>query len=268
MTDGLPLPVRSSLLQGLGHSIVHGFFTRHGGVSQGVYQSLNAGYGSSDAPERITENRARMMQALHAEEGALALVTLHQVHSARAVAITAMPDLPVEADGMATTLPGIALGVLTADCAPVLFADVVRGVIGAAHAGWRGAVGGVVEATLVQMEKLGARREDVVAAVGPCIAAHSYEVGEDVYRAVQASEVADAQVFVAGADGVAGTYYFDLRGYVRTRLKAAGITQVDILPHDTYAQAEDFFSYRRACHLGEPDYGRQLSVIALPSVLP
>jgi YfiH family protein len=240
-------------------SVRHAFLGRRGGVSEGEMWGLNAGYGSGDQPGLIAENRARAVAAVL--PGA-ALVTVHQVHSPAVVRVeqawreTERPH----ADAMVTDRPGLLLGILTADCAPVLFADAEAGVIGAAHAGWRGAVAGVTDATIAAMESLGARREHIAAAVGPCIAQASYEVDEAFRANLLDADAANARFFTAGP---AGKPHFDLPAYVAGRLNAAGIARVDSLGLDTYADPDRFFSYRRTTHLGEPSYGRQIALIGL-----
>jgi YfiH family protein len=239
----------------------HAFFTREGGVSTGLYASLNCGYGSADDPEAVTGNRRRAAARLGLEAGRLA--TVHQIHSPACVVVEvpfARGSEP-RADAMVTRVRGLALGILTADCAPVLFADAEAGVVGAAHAGWKGAVGGVVEATVEAMVGLGARRERIAAAVGPCIARQSYEVGPEFPAPFLAAEPADADLFSPSQR--AGHHMFDLPGYVARRLARAGVTRVATTRHDTAAEAERFFSYRRSVLRGEPDYGRQLSAIVL-----
>lgn len=237
-------------------AVPHGFLGRRGGVSTGILAGLNVGTGSSDDRDLIIENRRRAVAAVL--PGA-ELATVHQFHSPTAVAVERawpMADRP-KADAMATDRPGVLLGILTADCAPVLLADAAAGVIGAAHAGWRGALGGVTDAAIVAMESLGARRQRIVAAVGPCIAQASYEV-DDAFRArFLNANATNASFFATGP-------HFDLEAYVMHRLRAAGIGTVEALHLDTYADADHFFSYRRATHAAEPDYGRQLSVIGLP----
>jgi hypothetical protein len=237
--------------------IAHGFFTREGGVSTGVYASLNCGPGSRDDPEAVRENRARALAAL---EPRARLVTLAQIHSGTVHVVDADWDFAArrEGDGLVTADPGVALGILTADCTPVLFADAKARVIGAAHAGWKGAVGGVLEATIAAMEKLGVARARLVAAIGPTISQANYEVGQDL-RDRFASE--DARFFVAGERP--GHYHFDLPGYVAHRLKQAGVQQVSDLALCTYPPENGLFSYRRTTHRGETDYGRELSVIVL-----
>jgi len=247
--------IRSGALAGVRHA----FLGRRGGVSEGEMWGLNAGYGSGDQPGLIAENRARGVAAVL--PGA-ALVTVHQVHSPTVVRVerawreTERPH----ADAMVTDRPGLLLGILTADCAPVLFADAEAGVIGAAHAGWRGAFGGVTDAAIDAMESLGARRERIVAAVGPCIARESYEVGEAFRRNLLRADAGSERFF---APGPSGKPHFDLPAYVAARLTAVGIAKVDALQLDTYADPDRFFSYRRATHLGEPSYGRQIALIGL-----
>jgi YfiH family protein len=247
---------RSDALSG----VAHGFLGRRGGVSEGEMWGLNVGYGSGDHPERIAENRKRVIEAVL--PGAT-LATVHQVHSATAVPVEhAWPqDERPHADALVTDRPGLLLGVLTADCAPVLFADLETRVIGAAHAGWRGAVAGVTDQTIAAMERLGARRDRIEAAVGPCIAQRSYEV-EETFRS-QFLEQGDGndRFFVTGRQGKP---HFDLPGYVQHRLTAAGIRNALSLDLDTYSSPDLFYSYRRSTHLGEPSYGRQISVIGLP----
>jgi YfiH family protein len=239
--------------------IPHGFLGRRGGVSVGELAGLNVGYGSKDERSAIDENRRRAIAAV--APGA-ELVTVHQVHSADAVHVDRPwphPDRP-HADAMVTDRPGLLLGILTADCAPVLFADAEAGVIGAAHAGWRGALAGVTDATIAEMERLGAQRGRIKAAVGPCIAQPSYEV-DDAFRQRFIDAAHDNASFFV--EGPAGKPHFDLAGYVAHRLRGAGVGQVEPLNLDTYAEPDRFYSYRRATHRGEADYGRQLSAIAL-----
>lgn len=240
----------------------HGFFTREGGVSGGIYASLNCGAGSRDAAANVVENKRRAAGRFDLEDRAL--VTLYQVHSADVVHVTE-PFAPdgerPKADAMVTDRPGVMLGILTADCAPVLFADAERGVVGAAHAGWRGAVTGVVENTVREMERLGAARGSISAVVGPCIAQDSYQVGSEFPAPFLAQDAGNARYFLPDAE--AGKFRFDLRGYVLGRLAAAGLGRIDAVARDTYAEDGLFFSYRRTCHRGEDDYGRGLSAIAL-----
>ncbi|MEA3039464.1 MAG: purine-nucleoside/S-methyl-5-thioadenosine phosphorylase / adenosine deaminase [Sphingomonadales bacterium] len=238
----------------------HGFLGRRGGVSEGICSGLNVGWGSGDDRKAIAENRRRAVEAV---APGTALVTLHQVHSGDALPVTAAwPDESrPHADGLATDRPGLALAILTADCAPILFADRDAGVIGAAHAGWKGALGGVVEATLKVMESLGADRPRIAAAVGPCIARRSYEVEEAFLRRFTESAPENERFFSDGARP--HRRQFDLEGYVLSRLAAAGLSRIEAMGEDTYSQPDRFFSYRRATHRGEPDYGRQISLIAL-----
>jgi polyphenol oxidase len=237
--------------------IAHGFFGRDGGVSTGFYASLNCGPGSRDHPAAVTENRARSVAAL--APGAR-LVSLAQIHSADVHSVGADWDFATrwDGDGMVTDLPGIMLGILTADCAPVLFADAQAGVIGAAHAGWKGAVAGVLDNTVAAMAKLGARPGRIAAAIGPTISQANYEVGEDL----RARFGADDDGFFAPSDR-ASHFRFDLAGYVRQRLERAGVGQVHDMALCTYPPANGFFSYRRATHLGEADYGREISGIVI-----
>ncbi len=249
-----------SALDGM-ESVHHAFFTREGGVSEGVYASLNCGFGSRDDPARVAENRARAMGMIGMPVSAL--TTVHQEHTARAVIADrawSHGEAPV-ADAMATAVPGVVLGILTADCAPVLLADGEARVIGAAHAGWRGASGGILEAVVDAMESLGARRSRIVAAVGPCIAWKSYEVGPE-FPAPLLSENPDNAVFFVPARRE-GHFLFDLPGYAARRLGRAEVGTVVRSPHDTLAEEDRFFSYRRTTLRGEADYGRGLSAIVL-----
>jgi polyphenol oxidase len=240
--------------------IAHGFFTREGGVSGGIYASLNCGSGSGDDPAAVAENRARAASMLGVARDALA--TNHQVHGCDIVTVTG--DLRrhprARADGLVTTERGIALGILTADCVPVLFADTEAGVVGAAHAGWRGAVSGVLEATVRAMTVLGAERARIRAGFGPAIAQASYEVGPEFPAPFLAQDPGNERFFVASANA---KYHFDLPAYVRTRLERLGLAAVATTGGDTAAEPERFFSYRRSRLAGEPDYGRLLSAIAL-----
>ena len=239
--------------------IGHGFFGRPGGVSCGVYAGLNCGPGSGDLREHVLENRRRAMEAL----GVSGLATLYQVHSADAVIVTAPWEIGTapHADAMATAVPGIALGILTADCAPVLLADSKAGIIGAAHAGWKGAIGGVTDSVIAAMEELGATRSNITAAIGPCIAQQSYEVDSGFRERFLAADPANDALFIAS--NRAGHFRFALEDYVAQRLSRAGIAAVDRLSADTYAAEDKFFSFRRTTHKGEADYGRNLSAIVL-----
>jgi hypothetical protein len=241
--------------------VAHGFFTRLGGVSQGVYASLNGGIGSRDAPEAVTENRARAAAALGAAPERLAVP--FQIHSPDAVAITELwpPSARPQCDALVTATPGLALGVTGADCGMILFADQGARVIGAAHAGWKGALAGVVEATVAAMEELGAKRDNVVAALGPCIGHRSYEVGPEFVAAFAAAGDDTARYFAPSRR--AGHSMFNLNAYVAERAARAGIGRFEDLRLDTYADERRFFSYRRATHGKEPDYGRMMSVIVM-----
>ena len=238
----------------------HGFLGRRGGVSKGEMWGLNVGYGSGDAPELIAENRRRAIDAVLA--GA-SLATVHQVHSPTVVYVEQPweQDLRPHADAMVTSRPGVLLGILTADCAPVLFADKKAGVVAAAHSGWRGAFGGVNEATIEAMEELGARRERIAAAVGPSVEQQSYEVDEAFRERFIEQDQANGRFFMAGP---ASKPHFDLSGYILQRLNAAGVAKADALHLDTYSDPDRFYSYRRSTHRSEPSYGRQVSMIGLP----
>ena len=240
-------------------NVRHGFFGRIGGVSEGLYASLNAGLGSGDDADHALENRQRIAAALGALQG---LVTLRQVHSATVLEVTAplAEEARPEGDAIVTTQPGLAIGALTADCVPVLFADAEAGVIGAAHAGWKGAKADIMATTLALMEQKGAKRSRILTAIGPCIAQPSYEVGAELRAAFVDERATDAVFF---ADGTPGKYQFDLGGLVESRLSSEGLAQVERLPLDTYPLASRFYSFRRATHRSETDYGRQVSAIAL-----
>ena len=243
--------------------VPHGFLGRRGGVSTGICEGLNVGTGSNDDREAIAENRRRAAAAVL--EGA-ALATVHQVHSAEAVFVEAPwehDDRP-KADAMVTDRPGILLGILTADCVPVLLADAEAGVVAAAHAGWRGALAGVTDSTIALMEQHGAVRDRITAAIGPAIACESYEVGGSLADEFLWEDPSNSRFF-AGADDEAGEThaYFDLPAYVAHRLLLAGVGTLERLALDTYANPDRFFSYRRATHDCEPDYGRQISLIGL-----
>ena len=239
-------------------AISHGFFGRSGGVSRGIYESLNCGLGSTDDTTHVIENRRRVQFAL----GAGALCTLYQVHSAKAVTVDKPWITGPEADAMATRTKGIALGILSADCAPVLFADSEAGVIGAAHAGWKGALGGVVESAISAMQQLGARRPRIAAAIGPCISQANYEVTDAFRERFVEADPTNERFFGAGSR--AGHRQFDLDGFVADRLKRAGVDNVSRLSRCTYAHESEFFSFRRATHRRETDYGREISAIVLP----
>jgi polyphenol oxidase len=240
--------------------IRHGFFTRRGGVSGGLYDSLNIGLGSKDSRENVLENRARVSTRLGASPDRLALPYQH--HSADAIVVETAwrPGSAPKADAVVTASSGIALGISTADCGPVLFADTTARVIGAAHAGWRGALTGILESTIATMESLGARRRRIVAVLGPAISRNSYEVGPEFRATFLDHDPDNARFF---ADGPGGRPHFDLPAYILHRLGAAGIAHAENLARCTYREEDLFFSYRRATHRGEPDYGRLVSGIAL-----
>jgi YfiH family protein len=242
--------------------VPHGFLGRRGGVSTGIHAGLNVGIGSDDDAAAVAENRERALAAV-LPGGDLA--TLYQVHSATVVTLDAAPAERPRADAMVTDRPGLALGILTADCAPVLLVDHQAGVVGAAHAGWKGAVAGVAEATVAAMIALGARADRIAAAIGPCIARASYEVDDAFRTRVAAIDPANERFF---ADGRAGHHRFDLEAFVTARLAAAGVGRIEALGLDTYADEARFFSYRRSTHRGEPSYGRQIAIIGLPNPLP
>jgi YfiH family protein len=252
----LPEIIRAAALEG----IPHGFLGRKGGVSTGVCAGLNVGWGADDDRAAVAENRRRAVAAV--APGAR-LVTVHQVHSPDALYAAAPwpDDARPAADAIVTDRPGLALGILTADCTPVLLADAQAGVIGAAHAGWKGALAGVLESTLAAMEAIGATRARIAAAIGPVIARRSYEVDEALLRRFAEAEPANERFFTPGR---AGHHQFDLEAYVLARLAEAGVTRAEALGLDTYSDPDRFFSYRRATHNSEPTYGRQLSLIALP----
>jgi len=241
--------------------IRHAFMTRAGGVSDGIYASLNCGFGSNDDAEKVAENRRRAAATFGLSGEAL--VTAYQTHSTR-IADVDRPhasDGAPEVDAMVTDRPGIALGILTADCAPVLFADAGAGVIGAAHAGWRGAISGIVEETVAAMEKKGATRARIVAGIGPCIGPRSYEVGPEFPALFVAQAETNARYFRPAPRP--GHHLFDLPAYVESRLRAAGLVAIERSPADTCAEPDRFFSYRRTVLAGGRDYGRLVSMIAL-----
>ena len=236
----------------------HGFFTRRGGASSGIFAGLNCGPGSSDQAEVVLINRARVADAM--EVDAEALVSLHQYHSAEVLTLSAPRQDKPKADAMVTATPGIALAVLTADCQPVLFADHEAGVVGAAHAGWRGALDGVLDATLEAMEALGADRDNVQAVIGPSISQRAYEVGPEFFDRFVSEDVENQRFF---ANGQGDRMLFDLPGFGLHRLRAAGVGHAEWTRHCTYSDPERFFSYRRSTHDKEADYGRLISVIRL-----
>ena len=239
--------------------VAHGFFTRQGGVSEGIYASLNTGLGSSDERASVLENRARILAALGGET----LCTLYQHHSALCATADGpwKEGRPPRADAAVTARPGVAVAVNTADCTPVLFADAENGVVAAAHAGWKGALGGVLQSTLSAMEKLGAKRENIVCAIGPVISRENYEVGPEFFARFVKEDPGYANLFAPAAR--AEHFLFDLPGFVRLTLERAGVDQMEDLRRCTFAEGDLFFSYRRSRRDGEPDYGRQLSAIML-----
>ncbi|MEM6371202.1 MAG: peptidoglycan editing factor PgeF [Pseudomonadota bacterium] len=236
----------------------HAFFTRKGGASSGVFEGLNCGTGSSDQREVVAINRARAATAIGVTPDHLAGV--HQVHSADVVTLTAAQSDKPRADGLVTATPGIALSVLTADCQPVLFADAHAGVIGAAHAGSKGALAGVLEATVDAMVTLGATRDNITAAIGPTISQRAYEVGPEFFEDFLMDDPENARFF-AGGDG--DRMHFDLPAFGLARLRAAGVGHAEWSRHCTYFDAKRFYSYRRSVHAKDPDYGRLLSAIVL-----
>jgi polyphenol oxidase len=239
--------------------IRHGFFTRHGGVSEGIYASLNCGPGSGDAIEKVLTNRGHVAKALSVEGDALC--TAYQIHSPQVVVL----DKPwtwqsaPKADALVTATPGIAIGILTADCLPILFADKEKRIIGAAHAGWKGAFDGVIEATVQTMQRLGAG--DIIATIGPGIGQMSYEIGPEFHARFLQKDIENADYFMLSPK--AGHQLFDLAGYARKRLERAGVTAINLLARDTCLQENDFFSFRRATLRNEKAYGRQISAIVL-----
>jgi YfiH family protein len=255
-----PRPITAASLEKTREAgIRHGFFTRDGGVSDGIYRGLNVGLGSHDEPARVGENRRRV--AAWFDLGPERLATVHQIHSPDVVVVSGDYDgSRPQADAQVTSTPGVILGVLTADCGPILFADPENRVIGAAHAGWKGALGGVLENTIDAMIALGARREKIRATLGPSISAANYEVGPEFVERFLAEDPAFAAFFTPSAK--AGHSMFDLPGLTLMRLTRAGVT-ADSLGLCTYASPETFYSYRRTTHAGEPDYGRQISAIVM-----
>ncbi|MCC7305822.1 MAG: peptidoglycan editing factor PgeF [Alphaproteobacteria bacterium] len=248
-----------SFLQAGGLKAAHGFFGRRGGVSAGIFAGLNCGPGSGDNPEHVKTNREIVVRALGGGE----LLSLHQIHSAECVPVKEPWAERPKADALVTDVPGLVLSVLTADCAPVLFEGSVGGkpVIGAAHAGWGGALGGVLEATVERMLEYGAELESIRAAVGPCIQKKSYEVGQEFYDRFIKHNPESERFFQESRK--AGHCMFDLPGYCAARLQERGVGQVELMDVDTYAREADYYSFRRATHRGEKDYGRQISAIVI-----
>ena len=254
----MPNPLLAPSLTGL-TGIAHGFFTRHGGVSEGIYASLNCGAGSKDDPVAVGENRARVTSYL----GARDLISAYQVHGTTALVVEqpCAAGARPRADAMVTAKPGLAVGVLTADCAPVLFADPEARIVAAAHAGWRGALAGILEAAVHAMEALGARPDRIRTAVGPCIGQGAYEVGPEFKTSFLEHDATSRDFFTQADAG--GRPHFDLSGYVARRLGQLGLAEVSTFGACTYARNDDFFSYRRSGSRREPDYGRQISAIVL-----
>ncbi|MCX8506387.1 MAG: peptidoglycan editing factor PgeF [Alphaproteobacteria bacterium] len=261
------VPNLTPLAEGDGRYVIkHGFFGRQGGVSQGVFDSLNCGYGSGDDLASVSENRRRV--ANYFGMAGDDLLTVYQYHSTEVVVITPenkwhAPDQAAKADAMVTKMRGVALGILTADCAPVLFADRVAGVIGAAHAGWRGALGGMTDQVIHAMCRAGAQLANIHAAIGPCIAAASYEVGAEFRQQFLAEDAANDRFFLASPTGKPDHYHFALAQYVTARLESAGIRSVSSVDADTAAQEEKYFSWRRTCWHKQTHYGRMIGVICL-----
>jgi YfiH family protein len=240
-------------------AVVHGFFGRQGGVSEGQYSSLNVGRGSQDAPTNITENRARVAQSLGTAEPKL--LSLSQIHSTEVLIVDApFSGTPPKADGLVTKKPGLAISALSADCGPVLFYDPKSHIIGACHAGWRGALAGVTTETIRAMESLGAARENIHAVLGPCISQDSYEVGHEFRDTFAAENEAHDRFFRLGTNRKP---HFDLKRFILAKLRKDGLTKIDALPDCTYAQPDDYFSYRYNTHNGISDYGRNISAIML-----
>lgn len=240
-------------------NIKHGFFTRKGGVSEGIYSSLNLGAGSHDKSENVQKNRHIAMEFFGFDEKNLH--TLYQIHSSKVITVSGAFEKRIEADAMVSKTANTVLGILTADCTPVLFADNENKIIGAAHAGWKGAITAILQNTITSMEELGAKRQNIIATIGPTISQSSYEVGKEYYDRFSEESTANSKFFMPSDRSE--HYKFDLPAYVESQLKIAGLKSVGNVQMDTYSDAETFFSYRRSCHKNEPDYGRNLSVIAI-----
>ncbi|MBM7066520.1 peptidoglycan editing factor PgeF [Actibacterium sp. 188UL27-1] len=236
----------------------HGFFTRHGGASSGIFSGLNCGIGSSDQADVVAINRDRVAHAMGVERDAL--ITMGQVHSTRVATVSTPAPERVEADGIVTATPGLAVAVLTADCMPVLFADRQAGVVGVAHAGWRGALDGILERTVDAMRALGARAGQIAAVIGPSISQRAYEVGPEFMERFIDDDPDNTRFFAGGASD---RVHFDLTGYGLQKLRCHGVGHAEWTRHCTYAEGERFYSYRRSVHRGEADYGRHISVIRL-----
>jgi YfiH family protein len=249
------------------NGVKHGFFTRNGGVSEGIYSSLNVGLGSNDLPENVKANRNIAMRSFGQHSGEIELLdgcqlhTLYQIHSDKVITVNDKFEGRVEADALVTKIPNTVLGILTADCTPVLFADQHAKIIGAAHAGWKGACGGILENTVAAMVELGADAANIHAVIGPTIAQKSYEVGADFYERFIGFSPANEKFFIPSVKS--GHYMFDLPAFVASRLAAMGLASISDVKRDTCSDAETFFSYRRSCLNKEADYGRNLSVIGI-----
>jgi YfiH family protein len=251
-------PFKSGLFDKI-PNIAHGFYGREGGVSDGIYASLNCGYGSNDSIEKVAQNRELVATNLVGQ--ALKLNNPYQIHSDICVYTDKdLPEYTPRADAIVTDKKNVILAILTADCTPILFCDTKNGVIGAAHAGWKGAIGGIIPATLKKMTEYGAAIENITCAIGPCIEQKSYEVGTEFFDEFVKQDPENQQFFKSGKTE---KYHFDLKGYCASILAKLGIKNIDILPNDTCAEEDAFFSNRRRNHAGEPDYGRNVSVIML-----
>ncbi len=249
-------PVTSPLL-----TTPHGFFTRQGGISEGVYASLNVALGSQDNPQHITENRRRVAASFG--QPVEKLCTLSQIHGKRCVILDSPPAATIQADACVTTAPELMIGILTADCVPVLFYDPSARVIGAAHAGWKGALAGIIQETITCMTQCGTDPSNIIAVQGASIAQSSYEVGADFHAQFLDADAANAAFFIPSPDRPQTHYCYDNVAYVRATLMACDIQRYDHIAHDTYHRESHYFSYRRATHRNEPDYGRQISAIML-----
>ncbi|MDB3875416.1 peptidoglycan editing factor PgeF [Amylibacter sp.] len=237
----------------------HGFFTRHGGVSSGIFKGLNCGAGSSDQSDAVTKNKSLVCDAMGVPLDKL--MTVHQIHSADVIISLEQETVTTpKADAIVSKTKGLAIGILTADCAPILFCDQTAGVIGAAHSGWQGAIKGIAQNTIKEMTKLGADISNIQAIVGPCISQKNYEVGEDFLETFLLEDQYNMRFF---ANGKTNKYHFDLPGFCLQSLRNSGITNPEWTGHCTYEDSDKFYSYRKSTHLGEPDYGRLISVITL-----
>lgn len=259
MPDVQPAYSTSPLLAEL-DCIEHGFFGLQGGVSSGIYESLNCGFSSADAHHKVMQNRQRVASCFGLQ--ADALYSLKQAHTSRVVTLhqNTEPQFDVQADGMVCAVPGVGLGVLGADCAPVLFVDTIHRVVGAAHSGWKGALTGINEAVIASMCELGAKPCDIQAAIGPAMQVHHYEVKSDFEKRFKAESLIDSNAYF---ERKSGKIYFNTSAYIRARLQLSGVRNIDVSEEDTFSKTQLYFSYRRACQKGNHDYGRQISVIKL-----